>query len=164
VRIDNGQVIQEEIVDASSLFGLWYFGMLEQSDPLFQATLRQVQTRLSNPGQTKGVIRYENDAYFRSGEKPNPWIITTLWEAQRRLHLSEVSQDDLAFVRDTLEWVVKHQFPSGVLAEQLDPETGSSLSATPLVWSHAVYVETVMMYIRALEKKGLCVQCQATTS
>jgi GH15 family glucan-1,4-alpha-glucosidase len=44
-------------------------------------------------------------------------------------------------------------YPSGVLAEQLNPYTGESLSATPLVWSHAVYVKTVLLYLQ--KKKDL---------
>ena len=33
-----------------------------------------------------------------------------------------------------------------MLSEQLDPNTGESISATPLVWSHAEFVRTVIEY------------------
>jgi GH15 family glucan-1,4-alpha-glucosidase len=138
---DDDSLQQDETVDASSLFGLWYFGMYEQSDPLFQKTLLQTQKR-------SGVIRYERDVYFKSTDLSNPWIITTLWEAQRRLSLPEVTQDDLSFAESIFEWVVAHAYQSGVLPEQLNPYTGESLSATPLVWSHAVYIETVLLYCK----------------
>jgi oligosaccharide amylase len=156
--VQNGQLVLDRTVDSSSLFGLWYFGMLDQSDPLFQSTLLQTQQRLTNPGQVGGFIRYEHDRYFRSGELPNPWFITTLWDAQRRLSQPEVSSADLDAVKHTLEWVTKYLSPSGVLAEQLG-ENAELLSATPLVWSHAVWIETVLQYIKVLEARGECPDC-----
>jgi glucoamylase len=47
-----------------------------------------------------------------------------------------------------LAWVLAHQMPSGVLAEQLDPLTGTPLSVSPLTWSHAALVRTVADYQR----------------
>ncbi len=147
VTLSDGKVTQHEQIDASSLFGLWYFQMLPQDHPLFVKTLRQVQVRLQNPGPTGGVIRYERDAYFKAKDLSNPWIITTLWEVERRLMQEQVTDADFAYAEDILAWVQQHQYQSGVLPEQLDPYTGESLSATPLVWSHAVYIETVLLYL-----------------
>ncbi len=158
-QLQNGVIQHEKIVDASSLFGLWYFGMLEQDDPQFLATEEQLKKRLTSPSEVGGIIRYEYDNYFRSTDKSNPWIITTLWEALRVLHRNFTSDSDLEFVKNTLDWVGQHMYRSGVLAEQLNPYTAESLSATPLVWSHAVYIETVLMYIKKLEAMGLCPQC-----
>lgn len=154
-RFQGDQFVQEEIVDASSLFGLWYFGMLEQNDPLFLATEMQVKRLLKNPTPLGGYIRYQNDEYFRSGNLPNPWIIITLWEAQRVLSREVVTDADLHFARELLDWAVNHQTASGLLAEQLDPHQGTPLSATPLVWSHAVYVETVLLYLKKIKETGL---------
>jgi len=36
----------------------------------------------------------------------------------------------------------------------LDPYTAESLSATPLAWSHAVYVELILKYVHALRRMG----------
>lgn len=145
-----GELTIDETVDASSLFGLWYFGMFDQTDELFKNTLEQVQHRLINPTEIGGFIRYERDGYFKSTDLSNPWFITTLWEAQRRLSKSVVSIEDIEYAERTFAWVLKYAYPSGVLAEQLQPYTGESLSATPLVWSHAVFIETILLYI---EKK-----------
>jgi len=154
--LNNGRVEQEEIVDASSLFGLWYFDVLDEEDPHFQATEHAVDTLLVNSNTpVGGVIRYQNDQYFKSTEPSNPWIITTLWQAQRMLSKRVVTDDILAQVRDYLQWVTQYQTISGVLAEQLHPYTGDPLSATPLVWSHAVYVETVLMYIERVKELEL---------
>lgn len=149
----DGKVIRDETVDASSLFGLWYFDMLPQDHGMFQDTYQQVTQRLTNQGNTKGIIRYERDNYFRATQESNPWFITTLWEAQMRLSKPQVTNEDLDFALQTFDWVCSYLYPSGVLAEQLNPETGASLSATPLVWSHAVYVKTVLLYLQ--RKKDL---------
>lgn len=142
--------VRDEIVDSSSLFGLWYFGMFELDDPLLKKTYQTIRERLWNPTDVGGFIRYEHDNYFRSTNKSNPWFITTLWEAQMKLSKASVTEEDLKFAEDTFAWVAKRVYSSGVLAEQLNPYTGESLSSTPLVWSHAVYVETMLLY---LEKK-----------
>ncbi len=159
VTIENNQVVPHEVVDASSLFGLWYFGMLDQDDELLMKTQTEVTARLTNPDPVGGVIRYEADEYFKSTDRSNPWIITTLWQVQRLLYRHPVKLEDLELVKKTLDWVVQHMYPSGVLPEQLNPHTGASLSATPLVWSHAVYVETVLLYLDALHELGLCEKC-----
>lgn len=150
--------VRDEIVDSSSLFGLWYFGVFDQSEDLFQKSYQATKERLWNQTDVGGFIRYERDNYFRSTNIPNPWFITTLWEAQMRLAKKEVTQEDLVFAEQTFAWVVGHVYSSGVLAEQLNPYTGESLSSTPLVWSHAVYVETVLLYVT--KKKEVALQQQ----
>lgn len=145
--VENGVVSHDMTVDSSSLFGLWYFGMLKHDHPLFVKTKRQVDARLKSPGPVGGYIRYEQDAYFRSTDLSNPWFITTLWDAERILSQETVTLDELQYVEQILSWVLNFQYQSGVLAEQLNPYTGESLSATPLVWSHAVFVETVLLYV-----------------
>lgn len=146
-HMENGVVQLEEVVDASTLFGLWYFEMFEQDHPLFGKTLHQVESRLQNPSSIGGYLRYERDNYFKSTDLSNPWFITTLWEAQRRLKATTVTTLDIEYVEKVFFWVYEHRYQSGVLAEQINPYTGQSLSATPLVWSHAVYIETVLLYL-----------------
>ncbi|MBP7842397.1 glycoside hydrolase family 15 protein [Candidatus Woesebacteria bacterium] len=158
----NGKVVREEIVDASSLFGLWYFDMIPQDDPLFISSHQQMLQRLSSPEKLGGIIRYEKDNYFRSTDKSNPWFITTLWEAQRKLSQKQVTQVELDFALQTFDWVCAFIYPSGVLAEQLNPYTGESLSATPLVWSHAVYIQTVLLYLK--KKKDLELEAAGITN
>ena len=160
-HLRNGTVEREEILDASSLFGLWYFDMLEQDHPLFQKSVRAQMLRLHNPTPQGGMIRYEHDEYFRRGELSNPWIITTLWEAQRRLTAPDVTLDDLKFCEQQLEWVYQHRYLSGILPEQFDPQSGESLSATPLVWSHAVYVETLLKYVQVSDQLQQTTERQA---
>lgn len=146
--MDGTQVIHDETVDASSLFGLWYFGVFDQNDPLFVSTKDQMLARLVNQEKVGGIIRYERDRYFASTELSNPWFITTMWDAMRILNAQEVTQEDLKKVEEVIEWVCEHMYASGILAEQLHPYSGQSLSATPLVWSHSVYVELILAYLK----------------
>lgn len=154
-NVQDGKVERFELVDASSLFGLWYFGMLEHDDPLFINTEAAVQARLKNTSPLGGFIRYEHDNYFKSTQYSNSWFIITMWEAQRVLHRPVISDLDIEYIKSVLNWVEKYQYSSGVLAEQIHPITGESLSATPLVWSHSVFIETVLMYIQKLKDIGL---------
>lgn len=161
VQMENGQLIQDETVDSSSFFGLWYFDVFPQNHPLMQKTLRAIELRLHNPSNVGGYIRYERDAYFRRGELSNPWIITTLWEVQRRLSAPDANLQSLKFAQEILEWTYKFRYLSGILPEQIDPLSQESLSATPLVWSHAVYIETVIMFAKIKEKLDNQVSMQA---
>ncbi|MEN8252899.1 MAG: glycoside hydrolase family 15 protein [Patescibacteria group bacterium] len=152
---EGDEIKQDTTIDSSSLFGIWYFDMLDENDPLFQSTQTQIKARLKNDTQVGGFIRYENDAYFRSGDKSNPWIITTLWLNWMDLRKTEVSDQDLENASQALDWAISHQYPSGVMPEQLHSNTGESLSATPLAWSHAVYIELAMQYCKRKREKDL---------
>jgi len=145
--VDGTNVTHDMTIDSSSLFGMWYFEVFDQEDPLFVSTQKQIVERLTNKENVGGIIRYENDKYFASTQIPNPWLITTMWESLRLMHKKTVTQEDLQEVERVLEWIVNSMYASGVLPEQLQPYTGESLSATPLVWSHSVYVELVLAYL-----------------
>jgi glucoamylase len=58
------------------------------------------------------------------------------------------TDEDLKKASDLLEWVANHALPSGILAEQVDPFTDQPLSVSPLTWSHAAYVSTVLTYLQ----------------
>ena len=46
-----------------------------------------------------------------------------------------------------MKWVVRWALPSGVLAEQLHPETGEPMGVSPLAWSHAEVVAALVEYL-----------------
>ena len=142
----------DKTIDASSVFGLWYFEVFSETEGYFNNSLLKTQAALQNQTDVGGVVRYENDVYFSSKGEPNPWLITTAWEALRLLHSPQWAdpvwrEQARKKIDATIEWVLQHQYPSGVFPEQLDPVTGESLSATPLVWSHAVFVELMLTYL-----------------
>lgn len=100
-------------------------------------------------------MRYEGDQYFRDGPLGNPWFIATLWHAQFLIARAQ-TDEDLAPARAIFEWVAEHAQDSGVLSEQLDAQTLTQRSVAPLAWSHAAFVNTVLDYLDALERLGIC--------
>ncbi len=150
--VKNNEVILDTTLDASSLFGLWYFGVLEQDNPLFISTQKKIVEKLTNPTEIGGLIRYENDGYFKDTDLSNPWLITTMWEALRLMHKPHVGEKDFQEVEKVFDWVLECMYPSGVLPEQINPNTRKARSATPLVWSHSVYVELVLKYTQRLKE------------
>jgi GH15 family glucan-1,4-alpha-glucosidase len=99
-----------------------------------------------------GYARYQRD-FYHSKVPPtetvpgNPWIITTLWLAQWQIARAKTTAD-LAAARALLDWVVERATGTGMLAEQLHPLTGEPLSVAPLTWSHATYVETILLLLQ----------------
>ena len=104
--------------------------------------------------------RYVNDNYYRTGPfaPSNPWFVTTLWRAQYYITKAQ-NEEDLKIVKDCFAWVCRYALPSGVLSEQLNPFTGDQLSAAPLTWSHAEFVNTVIDYLEKLESFGVSKAC-----
>ena len=100
-----------------------------------------MERRILNTSPTGGVLRYENDNYFLTKRqyKGNPWIVSTLWLAQYYFNVGKEDQGN-----ELLDWCLKRELPSAVLSEQFDPEDGTPLGVTPLVWSHAEVVNTLL--------------------
>lgn len=147
------------VMDASAFYGILKFGVLAPDDSRLRSAVNSTVAKLSAP-PVDGLARYESDWYFRTGsEGPgNPWIITSLWLAQYHIAIAK-SESDLEPVKTWFNWVVKHALPTGILPEQLHPGSGAPLSATPLCWSHAEFVTTVINYLEKLEELGLCPAC-----
>ncbi len=138
---EDGELEYDNTMDISNLYGAYMFAHLKLDDPRIVATAQAVEERLANTTPDGGVIRYEHDNYFLTKHQysGNPWIVTTLWLAQ---YYQVTQQYDKA--AQLLDWAISHELPSGVLSEQFDPEDGSPLGVTPLVWSHAEMVNTIL--------------------
>ena len=146
----DGQTERDLTID-SAVYGLWAFGAVAPDDPRMASTMRITHDRLRVQTDVGGQARYENDYYFRRsddiGRVPgNPWIICTLWQAQYHIVCAK-STADLEPALQLLQWAVSHAAESGVLPEQLDPFSGEPLSVSPLTWSHAEFVATVLLYL-----------------
>ncbi len=140
----------DETVDAS-LVGLWQFGMYPPDDPKIVPTMHAIREQLWMKTRVGGVARYTNDHYHQvsqdiSNVPGNPWFVCTLWLAEW-YSLTAKKAGDLKQAMEILDWVAAHALPSGILAEQVDPYTGEPLSVSPLTWSHAAYVHTVLNYL-----------------
>ena len=137
----------DKTIDAS-LFGTFYFGAFDAKDEMVRNTMRAVEEKLWVDTETGGIARFENDGYMRVSEyvPGNAWFICTLWLADYRIAVAEKAED-LKGALEILEWTTKRALSSGVLAEQIDPQTGEAVSVSPLTWSHSTFVATVIDYL-----------------
>ncbi len=134
---------RDERLDASTLLAL-KLGFLPWSDPRAKATVDAIEARLWSTG-VGGLARYEGDEYYG---RENPWIVSTLWLAEARLHLGDRNR-----CRELIEWVASHATHTRLLPEQIDGGSGDPKSATPLTWSHSTFVDVVHKYAEA-EHRG----------
>ena len=157
VDFENGETLHDQTVDASSLYGILRFGVLDIEDEMLRGAFETFKNKLVCLGDTCGVARFEGDVYYKVDDKfpGNPWIVTTMWLAQYYIAKAK-TEDDMMEVKKLLGWVVDHAQTSGILSEQLNPHTGEQLSASPLIWSHAEFVTTVISYLEKLEELGVC--------
>ncbi len=151
-----GEVIRDTLIDMSSVYGVFAYGVLDVHDERVVSSIKAVEKNLRLHTGIDGVPRYEGDRYYMQVDgTPNPWYITTLWLAQYYAKAA-TKPEDLETVRYWINWVIIHSPLSKVLSEQLHPFTGEQLSATPLTWSHGEYIRTIIAYYEALKRMGLC--------
>jgi len=137
---------RDNTLDVSSFYGVFRFGVLLIDDERLLHAFNVTKDSLNVGGPTFGIARYFGDKYCRvDQEKPgNPWFIASLWIAQFIIAKAE-STDGLEEAKEIIENVAKFS-TSHMLSEQINPNTGENISATPLVWSHAEFVRTIIEY------------------
>ncbi len=137
---DDGSLTYDNTLDVSSMYGMMMFGP-DGAKPKLADTVHLIEIILMNQSPSGGAPRYENDWYMRKKEKflGNPWIITSLWLAQ---YYHEQGQSDKA--HEIMAWAATKATASGIFSEQIEPETGNQLGVSPLVWSHAEYINTAL--------------------
>jgi GH15 family glucan-1,4-alpha-glucosidase len=155
IVFQNGVQRREDVADAS-LMGLVLFGVYDAADPRIVRTMKLVENTLWVPGEIGGLARYRGDTYQRAagvdGRVPgNPWIICTLWLAQHKIALAK-TPSELELALDLLQWSAKRALPSGVLPEQVHPESGEFLSVAPLTWSHATFAAAALDYAQQAQR------------
>jgi len=148
-------------VDVSSIFGVYFFGVLSPYDDIVKGALEKTEDLLTSKTQG-GIQRYIGDMYYSQEEHTkssgNPWLITTLWVAQYYCLVAK-NEGELDKVKEYLKWVTEHALSSGVLSEQISAKDGTPLSAAPLVWSHSTFIYTVIQYLNALSRLNICEIC-----
>jgi GH15 family glucan-1,4-alpha-glucosidase len=135
-QIDGSYTI-DDTLDSSSFYGAFMFGLFSPETIDLNETYKALSNEFS---EQVGWSRYANDRYLHSANdgKTNPWIITSLWAAQYELLRGEIDKTNT-----TLGWVQSIAVSTGMLPEQLsDPP-----SVSPLVWSHAEFVTTLLDYV-----------------
>jgi glucoamylase len=138
---EDGSLQFDNTLDVSSAYGPLMFATQAFGSKAIRSTFKVVEDVLLNKSPSGGVPRYEHDNYFAS-DPPflgNPWFVTTLWLAQYYLQLARNPDAE-----QLMDWTLSHALPSGVLSEQVNPSTGAPLSVTPLVWSHAETINTLL--------------------
>ncbi|MEN6586777.1 MAG: glycoside hydrolase family 15 protein [Sulfuricella sp.] len=150
IVFENGLPKNDVTVDAS-LLGLVIFGAYDAQDERVARTIQAVEERLWLKTGSGGLARYEGDNYQRmatSVDVPgNPWVVCTLWLAQCRIAAAR-DQRELELALPLLMWAAERALASGVLPEQVHPDSGEFISVSPLTWSHGTLVATVLDYIR----------------
>ena len=127
-----------EGVDAATLWAIAPLGVFPPDDPVALATVGVVEERLGAPG----VHRHLEDTYYGGGAWP---VLSALWG------LARLKNGDRAAAERALAWIESVATPSGDLPEQtpealLAPahrsiwEKDRGPVATPLIWSHAMYL------------------------
>lgn len=147
VLVREGEIIRRDAtVDSSSLFGAFMFGLFSARGDEMMQSVRTTKQAFNFSYEIPGLPRYEHDYYHRPSKEVlgNWWPIASLWMAQYEL---ENSNPEIAL--RILQWVKSYMLPSGVLAEQINPLTHETLSVSPLAWSHAEYVGTLLDMITA---------------
>jgi len=149
----DGELEYDRVIDSSSLHGLLFFGVFDYDDERIKRMVLAVEDKLQVHGNSKGFVRYEGDEYYKQHDagSPNPWVICTLWIARYYMQTAKTLAD-LKYPLELLEWTCSHATTSGVLAEQMHPDTRAQLSTAPLVWSHSEFVLSVQTYLERVEE------------
>ncbi|MEW6424398.1 MAG: glycoside hydrolase family 15 protein [Bacillota bacterium] len=142
---------RKEITLESSIMGLYLFNVWPVDDPRLVRTMKAIEEGLWVKTHVGGVARYPDDYYFQRSQNiqkipGNPWFICTLWLAQWYIARAR-DPAGLVPAKALLHWAAVYTMETGVMAEQLHPETGEPLSVAPLSWSHATFVVTVLAYL-----------------
>ncbi len=150
VSFENNEIKYDEAMD-SSCYGLFEFNIFEAEDPKVAATMEKVNSWLKIKKGIGGIARYYDDYYFQKSRDlenipGNPWFICTLWYAKWIIKKSS-NKEELKEALSLINWCVDNSLSTGILPEQLHPETGEPLSVSPLTWSHAEFVDTVTNYV-----------------
>ena len=127
--------------DLSSVFGAFMFGLFPAASDEMKAAVETLKQTFLSGSSSVGLPRYENDLYYRVGPDVtgNWWYISSLWLAQYY-----IETDKLEEAHAILTWVNGNASQTGILSEQVNPRTGKQLSVSPLTWSHAEYIATLL--------------------
>ena len=128
-----------ESIDASLLWTIIPFGMFDIRDNIILETISEIEKKLYCNG---GVHRYPEDTYYGGGE----WPLLSCW-----LGLYYLETDKIDRAEYIMRWVENQANYKGEIPEQIlnnvnrleyiekwNKEWGEV--ATPLLWSHAMYL------------------------
>lgn len=149
--LEDGTYRLDMTADAAN-FAIFAFGALPPEHPAVMAEMQAIRETLWVQTDVGGIARYQHDYYHQVERSDtttvpgNPWVICTLWLAQHQIAVAK-SVQELEGALEYLNWARMRALDSGVLAEQFHPYTGDPISVSPLTWSHATVMTTVMQYL-----------------
>jgi GH15 family glucan-1,4-alpha-glucosidase len=133
----------EEALDAANLL-IPQHGFLPYDDPRVQGTIEATQRYLVSKDGL--VYRYNSDDGVAGGE--GAFVLCSFWLVNA-LALSGRVEEALALFNRLLRFVS----PLGLLAEQVDPESGKQLGNFPQAFSHIGLINSVIYLEEALGKR-----------
>lgn len=138
--LTDGDLQHDNTLDLSSVFGAFMFGLFSVDSREIASSFAAVE-RIFEQEKNIGLPRYENDNYRRHTPDilGNYWPVTSLWFAQYCLEKNKIDRAETI-----IKWVEDHSYESGIIAEQILPDSGYSTSVAPLAWSHAEYIATIL--------------------
>jgi GH15 family glucan-1,4-alpha-glucosidase len=141
ININDGKIIIDDVVDCSSVFGSYIFGLFDARSEEVVTSIETIKQMFGINDGVLGLPRYENDDYRRTHQDitGNYWFITSFWLAQYYIDTNENEK-----AMQILDWAKSHALDTGVMSEQLDPKTDTIVSPAPLTWTHAEYVATLL--------------------
>lgn len=137
----------DDTVDIASLYGAFMFGLFDLESDEIHNSLETAKKLLQDPNLPGAYIRFEGDTYYQKGGRSNVWTVVSLWMAQILLEGDKKQQAER-----TLDWIAELIRTAPMLPEQLDPISGASTFISPLVWSHAELLNTLLDYLQSPEK------------
>ncbi len=139
--VKDGEMVFDSTIDASSVYGAFMFGLFSIKGDELQAAISTFVATFKNPDNEIGFPRYENDNYHKVDPTSagNWWPITTMWYAQLCLEQGKVVE-----ATDIINWVKHIATSTGAIPEQIDPRDNARISPSPLTWSQAEYVSTLL--------------------
>lgn len=128
------------LVDASLIGLATPYGLFSHDNPHIQATVARIESDLHR--DNGGVYRYVDDTYYGGGE----WVLLAAWLGW---HYADAGAPDRA--HQLLQWIEAQADTDGNLPEQTADHklyddyyqtwvTRRGEIATPLLWSHAMYL------------------------
>jgi GH15 family glucan-1,4-alpha-glucosidase len=125
-------------VDANLLGAHTPYRFLDADDEILHATVARIESELGRVG----VHRYREDTYYGGGA----WVLLSAWLGWHHATLGNVDR-----AREIRDWVLAQAAADGSLCEQTDADLLAPSeyqvwrdrcgpSATPLLWSHAMFI------------------------
>ena len=141
LNIKDGQIIKDDVIDCSSVFGCYTFGLFDAKSDEITSSVETIKELFGVNKGALGLPRYQDDGYRRVDPEitGNLWFVTSFWLAQYYIETG-----DSAKGLEILDWAKSHSLSTGVMSEQINPVTNEIISPAPLTWTHAEYVATLL--------------------